>query len=151
MCAALLSNATNKSFNFTGLLQNQYPYEYRIAADVASLLTVTGNALRCPAHIFSTKDIREQLLPCILTEPSRFLKLFKSVSSNRSLIQKYDDKAPIRRGSERLENPPWISVLLLNHDDDHNGEIITSCIHRDGLQTVFEKDNIRRLSNIGIC
>lgn len=131
---------------FIGLLQTQYPYEYRISADIASFLTVIGNALRCPAHIYSSKDIRKQLFPCLPFKP-KLLKLFSSISSNRSLIP--EKVTTIRRMSERVENAPWISVLLLNNDE--NDIESTSCIRKNGLQAIFEKDNIRRYSNIGIC
>ena len=44
----------------TGLLQRNYPNEYRLSSDCASLLTVIGNALRFPAHFCSNGEVREQ-------------------------------------------------------------------------------------------
>uniref|UniRef100_A0AC34FWU9 G-protein coupled receptors family 1 profile domain-containing protein n=1 Tax=Panagrolaimus sp. ES5 TaxID=591445 RepID=A0AC34FWU9_9BILA len=117
--AYLISNLLNLLLSLVeylkpGLLQHQYPYAYRLSADLASLFTVIGNALRCPAHP--------------------------------------QEKHSIRRQSEKLENPAWISVLLINHDDDKSTNETTACIRKNnGLQAVFERDNIRRLSNIGIC
>lgn len=43
-----------------GLLQRQYPIEYRLCSDGASLLTLIGNALRFPAHFCSNAEVREQ-------------------------------------------------------------------------------------------
>ena len=130
------------------MLQHQYPYEYRLAADFASLLTVIGNALRCPAQICCNKDIRVQLFELLQKPKVHFL--VPNATMTLPLIQP-QEKLAIRRHSEKIENPAWISVLLINHDDDKHGNETTACIRKNGLQAVFERDNIRRLSNIGIC
>ena len=132
-------------------MQHQYPYAYRLAADIASLLTVIGNALRCPAHLCSNKDIRIQLFDSLIHRKPKVHFVVPNASMNLPLIQP-QEKHPIRRKSEKIENPAWISVLLLNHDGDKSAtDESTACIRKNGLQAVFERDNIRRLSNIGIC
>uniref|UniRef100_A0AC35G729 G-protein coupled receptors family 1 profile domain-containing protein n=1 Tax=Panagrolaimus sp. PS1159 TaxID=55785 RepID=A0AC35G729_9BILA len=140
--AYLISNLLNLFLSLVeylkpGLLQHQYPYAYRLSADLASLFTVVGNALRCPAHVCSNKDIR--------------IQLFDSIIHRKPKPQ---EKNSMRRQSEKLDNPAWISVLLINHDDDKSSGTneTSACIRKNnGLQAVFERDNIRRLSNIGIC
>uniref|UniRef100_A0A7E4VY58 G_PROTEIN_RECEP_F1_2 domain-containing protein n=1 Tax=Panagrellus redivivus TaxID=6233 RepID=A0A7E4VY58_PANRE len=137
--AYLISNLLNLFLSVIeyvqpGLLQEQYPGEYKIAADLASLLTVIGNALRCPAHVCSNKDIREQL--------------FESIG----IIQpkpKIPEKTLLRKQSEHIENPPWISVLLITHEDEHTHTRTAS--GKNSLHAVFETNHMRRHSNIGIC
>lgn len=121
-------------------------------------MTVIGNALRCPAHICSNKDIRIQLFESIIHRKPKVHFLVPNTTMNVPLIQP-QEKHTMRRQSEKIENPPWISVLLINHEDDKNTSTTTSttnetsaCIRKtNGLQAVFERENIRRLSNIGIC
>jgi hypothetical protein len=79
--------------------------------------------------------------------------LVPNATMNLPLIQP-QEKNSMRRQSEKLDNPAWISVLLINHDDDKSSGTneTSACIRKNnGLQAVFERDNIRRLSDIGIC
>uniref|UniRef100_A0A914DA65 G-protein coupled receptors family 1 profile domain-containing protein n=1 Tax=Acrobeloides nanus TaxID=290746 RepID=A0A914DA65_9BILA len=115
------------------LLQKEHIFGYRIASDCASLLTVCGNALRCPAYLITNKNFRNNF---------------------RLMFFKEEPKVTVRRLSEKVENP-WFSVLLTSsnkafskeEENVANGSLKTA----DPLLVVFDKNNLRRLSNIGIC
>ena len=68
-----------------GLLQRQYPVEYRLCSDGASLLTLIGNALRFPAHFCSNAEVREQ---CKTMFYSGMMKVVIFVGLNLNQISK---------------------------------------------------------------
>ncbi|CAI5449519.1 unnamed protein product [Caenorhabditis angaria] len=75
-------------------LHKNHPDLNRIALDSAALLTVVGNAIRCPAHIYSNSEIRTQF---------------------RILICGEERKKEIKRSSsqERLDNP-WMTLMWVS-------------------------------------
>nr|CDJ81791.1 Hypothetical protein CBG18457 [Haemonchus contortus] len=104
--AYLISNLLNVYLTITeyfdaDFLHVHHPDFFRLAADFASVLTVFGNAIRCPAHFLSSSEIRHQFSLMVFGENQDKAK-FESSS---------------RRQSERLENP-WISLLLAVHEKD---------------------------------
>uniref|UniRef100_A0A0K0DKA1 G_PROTEIN_RECEP_F1_2 domain-containing protein n=1 Tax=Angiostrongylus cantonensis TaxID=6313 RepID=A0A0K0DKA1_ANGCA len=65
--AYLISNLLNVYLTLTeyinaDFLHVQHPDFFLLAADFASVLTVFGNAIRCPAHFLSSSEIRQQFL-----------------------------------------------------------------------------------------
>uniref|UniRef100_A0A1I7X893 Uncharacterized protein n=1 Tax=Heterorhabditis bacteriophora TaxID=37862 RepID=A0A1I7X893_HETBA len=92
-----------------------------MATDVASVLTVIGNAIRCPAHFLSNSEIRQQ---------------FSSMFFGQ--VQDKNVEAPPRRRSERLENP-WISLLLTVHEKDQP------------QSPLLANNYVKRHSTIAIC
>uniref|UniRef100_A0A0K0EMB0 G_PROTEIN_RECEP_F1_2 domain-containing protein n=1 Tax=Strongyloides stercoralis TaxID=6248 RepID=A0A0K0EMB0_STRER len=65
--AYLISNLLNLiisiiEFIYPDLVQIYYPYIYRLVVDLASVMTIIGNAIRFPAHLFSNTEIRNVLL-----------------------------------------------------------------------------------------
>ncbi|EGT33976.1 hypothetical protein CAEBREN_12746 [Caenorhabditis brenneri] len=88
-------------------LHIQHPDLNRLATDSAALLTVVGNAIRCPAHIFSNSEIRTQfrIMLCGDTEKKEVKQLTER-----------------RRTQEKLDNPwmalMWVSANNQTSDDD---------------------------------
>ncbi|VDO99534.1 unnamed protein product [Heligmosomoides polygyrus] len=63
--AYLISNLLNVYLTITeyfdaDFLHVHHPDFFRLASDFASVLTVFGNAIRCPAHFLSSSEIRQQ-------------------------------------------------------------------------------------------
>ncbi|KAE9420103.1 hypothetical protein Angca_001479 [Angiostrongylus cantonensis] len=124
--AYLISNLLNVYLTLTeyinaDFLHVQHPDFFLLAADFASVLTVFGNAIRCPAHFLSSSEIRQQ-----------FLLLFCE-----DVQEKKFEEDP-RRQSERLENP-WISLLLTVHEKNESSSPLLSDKH------------MKRHSAIAIC
>ncbi|VDK57660.1 unnamed protein product [Anisakis simplex] len=63
--AYLISNLLNMMITLCEFLRPDFLHRdhrqlYRITSDMASVLTVLGNLIRCPAHLISSKELREQ-------------------------------------------------------------------------------------------
>ncbi|XGW29375.1 hypothetical protein V3C99_008862 [Haemonchus contortus] len=125
--AYLISNLLNVYLTITeyfdaDFLHVHHPDFFRLAADFASVLTVFGNAIRCPAHFLSSSEIRHQFSLMVFGENQDKTK-FESSS---------------RRQSERLENP-WISLLLAVHEKDRPSSPLLS------------RNYTKRHSSVAIC
>ncbi|VDO04805.1 unnamed protein product [Haemonchus placei] len=71
--AYLISNLLNVYLTITeyfdaDFLHVHHPDFFRLAADFASVLTVFGNAIRCPAHFLSSSEIRHQFALMVFGE-----------------------------------------------------------------------------------
>uniref|UniRef100_A0A1I7U7S8 G_PROTEIN_RECEP_F1_2 domain-containing protein n=1 Tax=Caenorhabditis tropicalis TaxID=1561998 RepID=A0A1I7U7S8_9PELO len=88
-------------------LHVHHPDLNRLATDSAALLTVVGNAIRCPAHIFSNSEIRTQFRIMLCGEREK--KEVKQLTERR-------------RTQEKLDNPwmalMWVSANNQTSDDD---------------------------------
>ncbi|EFO94310.1 hypothetical protein CRE_19611 [Caenorhabditis remanei] len=88
-------------------LHVHHPDLNRLATDSAALLTVVGNAIRCPAHIFSNSEIRTQFRIMLCGEREK--KEVKQLTERR-------------RTQEKLDNPwmalMWVSANNQSSDDD---------------------------------
>ncbi|KAK0399450.1 hypothetical protein QR680_003056 [Steinernema hermaphroditum] len=135
--AYLISNLLNLSltlieFFIPEFLQQTHRSAYRLAADCASVLTVFGNAIRCPAHFLSNSEIRVQF----------WIMIFGENEKNEKI------PAVVRRRSERIDNP-WFSLLLSVHNEEDN-----NC-ESDGLtkgrKSAIDRTLQKRNSTIGIC
>lgn len=61
---------------FPDYLHVYHPDLNRLATDSAALLTVVGNAIRCPAHIFSNSEIRTQFRIMLCGEREKKVRAF---------------------------------------------------------------------------
>uniref|UniRef100_A0A914R8Z5 G-protein coupled receptors family 1 profile domain-containing protein n=1 Tax=Parascaris equorum TaxID=6256 RepID=A0A914R8Z5_PAREQ len=52
-------------------LHTEHGLLYRTATDIASVLTVVGNAIRCPAHLISNKDLRHHFSMMLFGENNK--------------------------------------------------------------------------------
>ncbi|KAJ1362440.1 hypothetical protein KIN20_021981 [Parelaphostrongylus tenuis] len=124
--AYLISNLLNVYLTLTeyinaDFLHVQHPDLYLLAADFASVLTVFGNAIRCPAHFLSSSEIRQQ-----------FLLLFCEETQEK----KFEEHLQLR--NEHLENP-WISLLLTVHEKN------------EASSPLLSDNRMKRHSAIAIC
>ncbi|KAK6038637.1 hypothetical protein COOONC_23858 [Cooperia oncophora] len=83
--AYLISNLLNVYLTITeyfnaDFLHVHHPDFFRLAADFASVLTVIGNAIRCPAHFLSSSEIRQQFSLMVFGEvQDKAVKFFSSL------------------------------------------------------------------------
>ncbi|KJH52732.1 hypothetical protein DICVIV_01076 [Dictyocaulus viviparus] len=125
--AYLISNLLSVYLTITeyfnsDFLHVHHPDFFLLAVDSASVLTVLGNAIRCPTHFLSNSEIRQQFL----------LLFFNDVQEKMN----YDGTT--QRRSEHLESP-WISLLLTVHEKDQPNSPLLS-------------DNYKKIHNtIAIC
>uniref|UniRef100_A0A0M3I627 G_PROTEIN_RECEP_F1_2 domain-containing protein n=1 Tax=Ascaris lumbricoides TaxID=6252 RepID=A0A0M3I627_ASCLU len=74
--AYLISNLLNMmitlfEFLWPDFLHTEHRLLYRIVTDIASVLTVVGNAIRCPAHLISNKNIRHHFSMMLFGENNK--------------------------------------------------------------------------------
>uniref|UniRef100_A0A0K0FH36 G_PROTEIN_RECEP_F1_2 domain-containing protein n=1 Tax=Strongyloides venezuelensis TaxID=75913 RepID=A0A0K0FH36_STRVS len=103
--AYLISNLLNLiisiiEFIYPDLLQIYYPYFYRLVVDLASVMTIIGNAIRLPAHLFSNTEIRNVLIKNI------------KPPEDRNVVPDY------RRPSH--VDSPWFSLLYADQPYQNN-------------------------------
>ncbi|CAJ0933108.1 unnamed protein product, partial [Mesorhabditis belari] len=130
--AYLLSNFLNLTLTIVeyldaDFLHRDHPIFYQLAADSSSLLTVVGNAIRCPAHFLSNKEIRQQFSLMFFGEPSEKEYTVKDAARRRSSVQE----------------SPWISLLLSATQKVHEGDPHQALLSSRHL--------IKRHSAIAIC
>ncbi|VDM47280.1 unnamed protein product [Toxocara canis] len=118
--AYLISNLLNMmitlfEFFWPDFLHTEHRQLYRIVTDTASVLTVVGNAIRCPAHLVSNKDIRQHFGLMLFGESNKvsvlLLCIIRFIKSLKVVI------APplTRRLSQKVE-APWISLLIVPNE-----------------------------------
>ncbi|CAI4224400.1 unnamed protein product [Auanema sp. JU1783] len=103
-------------------LHVSHPDFHLLANDTASVLTVIGNVIRCPAHFLSNSEIRQQFYQLLCPE----------------VKEPKDPEQLSRRRSERLDNP-WISLLLTVHEKD------------DPQSPLLSRNYAKRHSTIAVC
>uniref|UniRef100_A0AC35U8N7 G_PROTEIN_RECEP_F1_2 domain-containing protein n=1 Tax=Rhabditophanes sp. KR3021 TaxID=114890 RepID=A0AC35U8N7_9BILA len=144
--AYLISNILNLILSFVeffypGVLHQSYPYYYRLFADLSSVLTVLGNAIRFPAHLFSNMEIREQIC-------------FTSKTDKIEILPGKDKGS--RRGSH--VDTPWFSILYTANQQHDHDEVQIALI--DETKPITTKDtmlhfdnnlNVHRVSKATIC
>uniref|UniRef100_A0A0N5AJD0 G_PROTEIN_RECEP_F1_2 domain-containing protein n=1 Tax=Syphacia muris TaxID=451379 RepID=A0A0N5AJD0_9BILA len=106
--AYLISNLlglilSSVDFFFPGMLQTEHRKLHLISTDVAQVLTVMGNAIRCPAHLFSNSEIRHRFKLMLLGDETK-IQVGPEVISRQ-----------LSRECQKVE-APWLSLLLIPND-----------------------------------
>ncbi|CAD5221575.1 unnamed protein product [Bursaphelenchus okinawaensis] len=124
--------------------ETYYPHAYRMAADLSSLLTVIGNALRCPAHLIVNAEIRDKMFDLCCVR-------WRRVEMKPTKLQGLETM------HQNQWESPWFSALLTTRDtlsamDDATSDKDVFLRRRSAqsLNPIFDRETIRRLSNVGI-
>uniref|UniRef100_A0A8R1DGK5 G-protein coupled receptors family 1 profile domain-containing protein n=1 Tax=Caenorhabditis japonica TaxID=281687 RepID=A0A8R1DGK5_CAEJA len=104
-------------------LHVDHPDLNRLATDSAALLTVVGNAIRCPAHIFSNSEIRTQFRIMLCGEQEKkvcnnLLRLHPKSAGEQKESKPLTER---RRTQEKLDNP-WMALMWVSANNQASEE-----------------------------